>query len=193
MRWQNQKKMEQQKENPTTMELQEQHVQSTVQSNLRELREGLRSDPGTYLTLDDNISMQLRAGHLYDIIYKELEIEKGKDYTVGELITKFRNLGISIHYVGKTKMPPGDVDFSISEEFTSGFRQRFLENVLFETEQEKKNFEDILKIIDKKVTVGNHVSIDSTGLEDSSSYITIFGLYEESPDPTQIFVLEMPY
>lgn len=182
--------MKEQKENPTTMELQEQHDQLTVRSNLRD---ELRSDPGTSLTLDGNISMQLRAGHLYDIIYKELEIEKGNDYTVGELITKFRNLGISIHYVGKTKMPPGDVDFSISEEFTSGFRQRFLENVLFETEQEKMNFEAILKIIDKKVTVGNYVSIDSTGLEDSSSYITIFGLYEESPDPTQIFVLEMPY
>ena len=186
-------KKQKQKENPTTMELQEQHDQLTVRSNLRDLREGLRSDPGTYLTLDDNISMQLRAGHLYDIIYKELEIEKGKDYTVGELITKFRNLGISIHYVGKTKMPPGDVDFSISEEFTSGFRQRFLENVLFETEQEKMNFEAILKIIDKKVTIGNYVSIDSTGLEDTSSYITIFGLYEESPDPIQVFVLELPY
>lgn len=172
------------KENPTTMGLQEQLVLSTVLSD---------SNSGTSSYLDGNISMGIRAGKIYDSVFRILGIEKGGDYTIGELITKFRNLGISIHYVGKTKMPPGDVDFSIREEFTSGFRQRFLENVLFETEQEKMNFEAILKIIDKKVTVGNYVSIDSTGLEDSSSYITIFGLYEESPDPTQIFVLEMPY
>ena len=176
------KKGERQKGNLTTIGSQEQLVLSTVLSNR-----------GTSSCFGGNISMQIRAGDLYDSVFKALEVEKGKDYTIGELITKFRNLGISIHYVGKTKMPPGDVDFSISEEFTSGFRQRFLENVLFETEEEKMNFEAILKIIDKKATIGNYVSIDSTGLEDSSSYITIFGLYEESPAPIQLFVLEMPY
>jgi hypothetical protein len=166
------------------MEWQEQHVQSIVRSN---------PNPGTSSYFNDNITMQLRGGDLYPYIFTQIEIERGKDYTVGELITKFRNLGIVIKYVGKTKMPPGDVDFSISEEFTSGFRQRFLENVLFETEEEKNNFESILKIIDKKVTIGQHVSIDSNGLEDSSSYLTIFGSYEDSHGPIQIFVLEIPY
>jgi hypothetical protein len=166
------------------MEWQEQHVQSIVRSN---------PNPGTSSYFNGNINMQLRGGDLYPYIFTQVGVKMGEDYTIGELITKFRNLGITIHYVGKTKMPPGDVDFSISEEFTSGFRQRFLENVLFETEEEKNNFEAILKIIDRKVTIGQHVSIDTTGLEDSASFLTIFGSYEDSPDPVQLFVLEIPY
>lgn len=178
------KKVEHQKENLTTTESQEQLVLSTVLSN---------SNSGTSRYLDCNISMDIRAGKIYDSVFRILGLEKGGDYTIGELITKFRNLGVRILYVGKIKMPPGDVDFSIKEEFTSGFRQRFLENVLFETQEEKNNFEAILKVIDHKVTIGQYAAVDTTGLLDAYSYITIFGSYEDSPDPVKIFVLEIPY
>jgi hypothetical protein len=182
------KKVEHQKGNLTTTESQEQPDQLIALSN-----------PVTFAPIGSSNIMNSSGGlgvsakEVYDAIFGLLEIKKDHTYKIGDLIKHFRERDIDIKYVGKTKMPPGDVDFSISEEFTSGFRQRFLENVLFETTEEKNNFEAILKIIDKKVTIGQHVTIDSNGLEDSSSYLTIFGSYEDSPDPVQLFVLEIPY
>lgn len=178
-------KTQKQKVNPITMVSQELLVPSIVQSNLYNF--------GTSKGFGDNISMPINAELIYDSIFNILELEKNRDYTVGELIIKFRNLGATIKYVGKIKMPPGDIDFSIKEEFTSGFRQRFLENVLFETQEEKNNFESILEIIDSKIRLSPHLSINHSDDFGTVTSISLYGWYHKTLNAENIFTIELSY
>lgn len=187
MVWQMESEKERGKKvNLTTMESQEQHDQLIAPNN-----------SGTSgLIAANNISMinlEVSAKEIYEVIFGLLGIKRHHQYTIGGLIKDLREKNIKILYVGKIKMPSGDIDFSIRDEFTSGFRQRFLENVLFEDETEKQNFEDILKIIDDTVTLNDVAIQPSENQGEPRSYISLFGSVEDTPESTRVLTLEIPY
>jgi hypothetical protein len=179
------KKEQQQKENLTTMESQEQPDQLIVLSN--SVTFALIGASNTM------ISSGVSAKEVYDVIFGLLGIKRDHPYKMGDLIKDLREKNIKILYVGKIKMPSGDIDFSIRDEFTSGFRQRFLENVLFEDETEKQNFENILKIIDDTVTLNDVAIQPSENQGEPRSYISLFGSVEDTPESTRVLTLEIPY
>lgn len=185
MIWQMESEKERGKKvNLTTMGSQEQPDQLIALSN--------SGTSGLFATNISMISSGVSANQIYDVIFGLLEVKKNHQYTIGGLIKHFRERNINIIRVGKIKMPPGDIDFSIRDQFTSGFRQRFLENVLFEDDEEKQNFEDILKMIDDVVTI-ELVCVDPEVNGTNKAHLTIYGMVNDSPDQTKMLVLEIPY
>ena len=183
------KKVEHQKENPTTTESQEQPDLSIVRSN------PVTFDPNGASNImissgGSDVSLGVSAKEVYGVIFGLLGIKKEHQYTFGDLILHFRERNIKILSVGNIMMPPGDIDFSIRDQFTSGFRQRFLENVLFENETEKRNFEDILKMIDDVATV-DHVCVETADY--GKAFLTIYGMFSVLPGSNRIITLEIPY
>ena len=178
------KKGEHQKGNLTTTESQEQPDQLIALSN-----------SGTF---DPNgasnimLSSGVSAKEVYDAIFGLLVIRKDISYTIGGLIKHLRERNINITWVGKIKMPPGDIDFSIRDQFTSGFRQRFLENVLFENDTEKRNFESILKVIDDVATI-DRVCVEAADFYNGKAFLTIYGSVGDSPESIRVLTLEIPY
>jgi hypothetical protein len=178
------KKVEHQKGNLTITESQEQHVQSIVLSN-----SGTFDPSGASNIM---LSSGVSAKEVYDAIFGLLGIRKDISYTIGGLIKHLRERNINITWVGKIKMPPGDIDFSIRDQFTSGFRQRFLENVLFEDAAEKQNFEDILKMIDDTVTL-HDITIHPTVNPGAHLSLFLYGSVGDSPESIRVLGLEIPY
>jgi hypothetical protein len=181
------KKVEHQKGNLITMESQEQLVLSTVLSN-----NGTFVPIGASNIMNGSGGLGVSAKDVYGVIFGLLEIKKDHPYKMGDLIKHLRERNINITWVGKIKMPPGDIDFSIRDQFTSEFRQRFLENVLFEDAAEKQNFEDILKMIDDTVTLHDitiHPAVNQGG------YLSLFlyGSVGDSPESIRVLGLEIPY
>ena len=183
------KKVERQKENPTTTESQEQPDLSIVLSN------PVTFDPSVASNImissgGSDVSLGVSAKEVYGVIFGLLGIKKEHQYTIGDLIVHFRERNIRILSVGNIMMPPGDIDFSIRDQFTSGFRQRFLENVLFENDTEKRNFEDILKMIDDVATI-DHVCVETADY--GKAFLTIYGMLSVLPGSNRIITLEIPY
>jgi hypothetical protein len=178
------KKDQHQKENLTTMESQEQPDQLIVLSN-----------PVTFALIgasNSMISSGLSAKEVYDVIFGLLGIRKDISYTIGSLIKHLRERNINITWVGKIKMPPGDIDFSIRDLFTTGFKQRFFENVLFEDDEEKQNFNDILKMIDDTVTL-HDITIHPAVNQGAHLSLFLYGSVGDSPESIRVLGLEIPY
>jgi hypothetical protein len=185
MIWQmEEKKEQQQKVNLTTMESQEQPDQLIVLSN--SVTFALIGASNTM------ISSGLSAKEVYDVIFGLLGIKRDHPYKMGDLILHFRERNIKIMSVGNVTMPPGDIDFSIRDQFTSGFRQRFLENVLFENDTEKRNFESILKVIDDVATI-DHVCVETADSYNGKTFLTIYGSVGDSPESIRVLTLDIPY
>ena len=181
------KKVEHQKENLTTMESQEQLDLSTVLSN-----SGTFDPNGASNIMNGSGGSGVSAKDVYNAIFGLLGIRKDISYTIGGLIKHLRERNINITWVGKIKMPPGDIDFSIRDQFTSGFRQRFLENVLFEDAAEKQNFEDILKMIDDTVTL-HDITIHPAVNPGAHLSLFLYGSVGDSPESIRVLGLEIPY
>jgi len=178
------KKVEHQKGNLTTTESQEQPDQLIALSN-----------PVTFAPIGSSnimISSGLSAKEVYDAIFGLLGIKGYHPYKMGDLIVHFRERNIKIMSVGNIMMPPGDIDFSISDQFTSGFRQRFLENVLFENDTEKRNFESILKMIDDVATI-DRVCVEAADFYNGKAFLTIYGSVGDSPESIRVLTLDIPY
>jgi len=181
MIWQMESEKERRKKvNLTTMESQEQPVQLIALSN-----------PVTFAR-NIMISSGVSAKEVYDVIFGLLGIKRDHPYKMGDLIVHFRERNIKIMTVGNIMMPPGDIDFSIRDQFTSGFRQRFLEDVLFENDTEKRNFESILKMIDDVATI-DHVCIETADSYNGKAFLTIYGSVEDSPESIRVLTLDIPY
>jgi len=177
------KKVEHQKGNLTTMESQEQPDQLIALSN-----------PVTFAPIGSSnimISSGVSAKEVYDVIFGLLGIKRYHPYKMGDLIVHFRERNIKIMTVGNIMMPPGDIDFSISDQFTSGFRQRFLENVLFENDTEKRNFESILKMIDDVATI-DRVCVEAADSYNGKAFLTIYGSVGDSPESIRVLTLDIP-
>jgi len=177
-------KGEHQKGNLTTTESQEQPDQLIALSN-----------PVTFAPIGSSnimISSGVSAKEVYDVIFGLLGIKRYHPYKMGDLIVHFRERNIKIMTVGNIMMPPGDIDFSIRDQFTSGFRQRFLENVLFEDAAEKQNFEDILKMIDDTVTL-HDITIHPAVNPGAHLSLFLYGSVGDSPESIRVLGLEIPY
>ena len=140
-------------------------------------------------------NQDLHISDVYREVFKKLGLEFRGTYTIRQLIEngKERNLNI-------TRIKGVDFDSSVDpvvyDMSNSDFEKRFFGGIMFDSDEKRKSYEEVVKMLDESFVLDEMELKNSKGNDDS--YLYIRGLSSKSDlkimiSRQEILVIKVPY